>query len=52
MGDLTPMPSSMPSSAGVLMLPLYTGMHVSRVEGGLLLMAYAVYLMVSFTAFT
>jgi cation:H+ antiporter len=40
------------ASAGVLMLPLYTGMHVSRVKGGLLLIAYAVYLMVSFTAFT
>lgn len=39
------------ASAAVLMLFLYTGMRVSRVEGGLLLLAYIAYLLLSFTVF-
>jgi cation:H+ antiporter len=39
------------ASAGVLMVFLYTGMRLSRLEGGMLLTAYAAYLVASFTIF-
>jgi cation:H+ antiporter len=39
------------ASAGLLMLFLYTGMRLSRLEGGVLLTAYIAYLVASFTVF-
>lgn len=39
------------ASAALLMLFLYTGMRLSRLEGGVLLTAYIAYLVASFTVF-
>ncbi|WP_048305900.1 calcium/sodium antiporter [Halomonas sp. PR-M31] len=38
-------------SAGVLMVFLYTGLRLSRIEGAVLLASYAVYIWLSFTMF-